>query len=85
MPRFGYWSLCSMRTVAGSALGCGCSSWSVRGSERSLSGRVLVAEFQSAKVAARFGQLWAGRLPTDCHGCAARRSALGWAVSVPIM
>lgn len=75
----------SFRSVAGSALGCGCCSWLVRESVRSLSGWVLVAEFGSSAVAAAFARRWAGRLPVQCRGCVVRRSGAFWAVSVPVV
>ena len=72
-------------SVAGSAVGSGCVSWSVRGSERSVSGFVLVAGFSSVSLAGRFASRWASRL-SGCgvSGCLVRVSGSRWVVSVPV-
>lgn len=70
------------RVVAGSAVGSGAFSWSVRSSSRAFSGSVLVASFRVRAVARAFSLLWAARLGVACVvRCA---GASSWSVSVPV-
>lgn len=76
-------SVRSVRSVAGSAVGCGASSWWVRCSVRSVSGLVLVAGFASLPAASAFARRWAGRLG---GGVRVRPAPVGsgFCVSVPV-
>lgn len=73
------------RSVVGSALGSGCCSWSFRPSERSISGLVVVARFESFPRAAAFARRWAAVLPVLCGGVLVRFRSGAWAVSVPVL
>lgn len=68
------------RSVVGSALRCGCVSWSLGASARSFSGACVRVGFSSSARASAFARLWAARVG---FGCVVRAVGGRWVVSVP--
>jgi len=74
----------SLAAVSASVVGPVVSAFVVRRSSRSLSRWVVALVFPSLAAARLFAGVWAVQLPAACGGCAVRRVAAGWAVSVPV-
>jgi hypothetical protein len=75
-------SAISFKSVSGSALAHGCSTWRVRKSIHSFTGSVISAVFSEFQLAANFARRWA----VNCgyRFCAVRRVGSSFSVSVPV-